>query len=221
MKNKICENCGKYHEGTFTTGRFCSKECAKAYSTKNEIKGQKKELPCSKCNKIIIVGKRSDPKKITCEYCKSKSIRFQTKDLLSVIQTGLEDNSLSKDWNKKQENIINNEYEYKFTDHSRIVGQTTKGKYKINPKSILELSARTISKIIQRLGLGCSICGWNESSCDIHHINGKNVDDCNGHWNLTILCPNCHRLVHTHKIKSEDLKSIEWLGNSWIDYYYG
>lgn len=32
MKN--CENCGKEHDGTFTTGRFCSMKCARGFSTK-------------------------------------------------------------------------------------------------------------------------------------------------------------------------------------------
>ena len=39
-----------------------------------------------------------------------------------------------------------------------------------NPDSIMELSKRTISKILHRSGVGCAICGWNESTCDIHHI---------------------------------------------------
>ena len=30
-----CENCGKEHNGSYGSGRFCSKECAKSFSTKN------------------------------------------------------------------------------------------------------------------------------------------------------------------------------------------
>lgn len=30
-----CENCGESHDGSYASGRFCSKECAKGFSTKN------------------------------------------------------------------------------------------------------------------------------------------------------------------------------------------
>lgn len=92
-----------------------------------------------------------------------------------------------------------------------------------DPKSILDLSKRTISKILHRANKGCAICGWNESTCDIHHIierknGGKdNID------NLIIVCPNCHRIIHNNK-----KYSIEYLQNlsidknfsNWKDFYY-
>jgi len=37
-------------------------------------------------------------------------------------------------------------------------------------KNLFDLSKRTISKIISRMNIGCSICGWNKTICDIHHI---------------------------------------------------
>lgn len=36
MKN--CENCGTEHDGSFGTGRFCSKFCSRSFSTKNKRK---------------------------------------------------------------------------------------------------------------------------------------------------------------------------------------
>ena len=38
----------------------------------------------------------------------------------------------------------------------------------------------------------CSHCGWY-GACDMHHISGKQ----NGASNLLVLCPNCHRDIHT------------------------
>lgn len=32
----ICENCGKEHDGSFGSGRFCCKKCASAYSSKQQ-----------------------------------------------------------------------------------------------------------------------------------------------------------------------------------------
>jgi len=57
--------------------------------------------------------------------------------------------------------------------------------------------SQPIKKIAKEMReVGCSECGWNKSKCDIHHINGRKVDDKDGLWNLSYLCPNCHRLAH-------------------------
>lgn len=51
----------------------------------------------------------------------------------------------------------------------------------------------------------CQICGWNETTCDIHHIiplvnnGGQEIT------NLITLCPNCHRMVHKDLINEEIL----------------
>jgi hypothetical protein len=34
----ICENCGTEHDGTYGSGRFCSKKCASCFSTKEKRK---------------------------------------------------------------------------------------------------------------------------------------------------------------------------------------
>ena len=95
------------------------------------------------------------------------------------------------------------------------------GKHK-KPNNILELSKRTTSKILKRMKIGCSNCGWNECICDIHHINGKRIKDADNHNNLTYLCPNCHRKVHNNFIKKKDLITlIDYIGDSWKKYYYG
>jgi len=109
-------------------------------------------------------------------------------------------------------------------DHAQAVGQSTKGKYKKNPASILDLSSRTVRKLLQRINPGCSRfqCGWKEGIGDIHHINGRKVADANGHWNLSYLCPNCHRLVHEGKVPKDELVTIQTqLGETWFDHYYG
>lgn len=63
-----------------------------------------------------------------------------------------------------------------------------------------------LSQRLNNLKLGitneCSNCKWNLTICDIHHI----IEKCNGGSdeidNLTILCPNCHRLAHKGLISS-------------------
>ena len=62
---KICENCNKEHNGSYGKGRFCSKTCAKSFSTKEKrldinIKISQKLKGCKS-------PKRKEPKK--CLNC--------------------------------------------------------------------------------------------------------------------------------------------------------
>ena len=88
------------------------------------------------------------------------------------------------------------------------------------PKSILDLSKRTISKILKRANQGCMICGWNNATCDIHHIIPKKQGGNNDNENLIVLCPNCHREVHCHKLEIPKDKNINLLFKNWTSYYF-
>lgn len=68
----ICENCGKKHDGTYGSGRFCSKKCARSFSTKNINHKELKEAKCIECGKIIYVSKNVSNKKCKCEDCKKR-----------------------------------------------------------------------------------------------------------------------------------------------------
>jgi hypothetical protein len=108
-------------------------------------------------------------------------------------------------------------------EYVKFIGSFTKGKFRgAFIESIFDVSKRTASKILKRLNIGCCICKWNEGTCDIHHINGKKVSNANGHWNLTCVCPNHHRLIHNHKLRKEDLIPLdEYFPENWRDLYYG
>jgi predicted HNH restriction endonuclease len=43
--------------------------------------------------------------------------------------------------------------------------------------------------------------------CDIHHINGRDVENPDAMVNLTYLCPNCHRMAHRGLL--EDIVSVD------------
>lgn len=107
--------------------------------------------------------------------------------------------------------------------HAQAVGKGTRGKHRPQqPATLMELSSRTVRKILQRLNPGCSRCGWREGIGDLHHINGRKVPDPNGHWNLTYLCPNCHRVAHVKKLSNGELVSVATqLGSTWVEVYYG
>lgn len=69
----ICENCNKEHDGSYASGRFCSKECAKAYSAKKINHSELKEAKCICCGKTIHIKKRASIHKCKCEECKNIS----------------------------------------------------------------------------------------------------------------------------------------------------
>lgn len=95
-------------------------------------------------------------------------------------------------------------------------------KYDVN--SILKLSTRTSQKILKRMWvdgkLKCSNCGWNETTCDLHHIKGRKIKNADSHDNLTYLCPNCHRLAHRGILTNFIPISVQ-IGDEWMNYFYG
>ena len=98
----------------------------------------------------------------------------------------------------------------------------TRGKYNKNPNSLKDLSKRTVSKILKRMKVGCSLCGWNNAIGDLHHINGRKIKNANSHDNITYLCPNCHREVHSGIIDKSKLITLQTqIGDAWKQYYYG
>lgn len=106
---------------------------------------------------------------------------------------------------------------------SKHIGKSTKNRYKGKyVQSILQLSKRTVRKILIRLKIGCSQCGWDRAGCDIHHIRGRKIEDADSHQNLTYVCPNCHRLFHSKILLPEQaINLVDHIGDSWRSYYYG
>jgi 5-methylcytosine-specific restriction endonuclease McrA len=164
-----CENCNTEHHGNYGSGRFCSKSCARGFSTKNN--------------------------------------RSEISQKVSQTLTMRHNNGLNKEEVTQKRNLE------KHASFER----------KIEAKNLFELSKRTICKIFRRLNLPCSNCGWHVDGvvCDIHHIVERKNGGGDDHTNLTYICPNCHRLVHSGKIKSNNLITIhDYIGDSWKQYYY-
>ena len=66
---RICENCGKEHDGNYGSGRFCCKECARSFSTKKDIKDDLKLSKCIICGKPTYINKRKSDKFCKCNDC--------------------------------------------------------------------------------------------------------------------------------------------------------
>lgn len=168
---------------------------------------------CENCGNSFIVTSSTKRKRFCGSTC-SAIFNNTKRGSLSEEHKESISKSLKKAWSENKETFSTGD------EHSKLVGLAMKTEKVV--KSIYELSTRTVTKIFKRLGLGCSNCGWIEGTCDIHHINGRKIPDCNNHNNLSLLCPNCHRLVHEKKIKKEDIKTlVEILPENWQDSYYG
>ena len=57
ITKNICENCGKEHDGSYGSGRFCSEKCARSFPSKNDKKPKIKQAKCVECGKIIVINK--------------------------------------------------------------------------------------------------------------------------------------------------------------------
>jgi DNA-directed RNA polymerase subunit RPC12/RpoP len=93
---------------------------------------------------------------------------------------------------------------------------------KENGAGLLDLSSRTVTKILKRSKIGCAICGWNESTCDIHHIVERSKGGTNELNNLICVCPNHHRVIHNEaKFSIEELQSmsLEKTLPNWREFY--
>lgn len=175
----ICENvkCENKHDGSYGSGRFCSKACAHSRSFTEK---QKQKISQA-------MGKRY--KKYKCISC--------------------------------------GDYYDGYKKTKKCTKCTRKVKhFNGNPKSILDMSKTTTVKLIRRAKISCVICGWDKSTCDIHHIKHKSKKGSNDNSNLIILCPNCHRIAHVNGYEEfggvENLlkKSVEHTFKNWKKYYH-
>ena len=87
----ICEHCGKEHDGSFGSGRFCSRSCANSRKhskeTKNKIsktllKRNNKRKYCEKCGKVLSRNNKGS----FCRNCKPKVNSFDEKDYRNIIK---------------------------------------------------------------------------------------------------------------------------------------
>lgn len=78
----------------------------------------------------------------------------------------------------------------------------------------ITLSWHGLKRVRRFYGDRCIVCGWDEDSCDVAHLNGPE----NYIENLVILCPNHHRLFDRGKIPLGELISVRNLYYKEISY---
>ena len=68
------------------------------------------------------------------------------------------------------------------------------------------LSMKTYNRVFKNIG--CEICGWNESTTDLHHIIPVSDGGLNELNNIINVCPNHHRLIHKNLVHSDIINEI-------------
>lgn len=202
----ICESCGSEHDGLFGSGRFCCISCSNRRKFSNEskekisksLKNVSKSITikkCYLCGKEIFV--RENCARPKCDECR-KSI------CINCGETFIKHGTRNKKCEKCRRNV----------QHS---------KKHLDELNIFDISTRTITKILKRMNAKCSICSWEESTCDIHHIVEKKNGGTDDLKNLIVVCPNCHRILHTLKKFKKDFlleKSMFFLYPNWREFYH-
>lgn len=179
-----------------------------------------KTLICKECGKEFQTVWRNKFCSRKCSGISSNKNRLPPSEETKKKQS----ESLKKYYLEHPEKKNPNRARYRCSEeYIKFIGSFTKGKFKGRfIESILSVSKRTSSKILKRINLGCCVCGWKEGSCDIHHIDGKKIYNPDSHDNLTLLCPNHHRLFHEKKISKEDIIPLsKYFPENWRDLYYG
>lgn len=166
-----------------------------------------------------------------CEYCgnefKTKDTRKRFCDRICAGRNKSPGRILSRDHKNKISASLKKFFENnpekirRGEKAAEAVAKYTRGRYR-DPKNIYDMSHRTRAKLIRRLKISCSRCGWDEEVGDIHHIEGRKIADPHNHKRLSYLCPNCHRLAEAGKIDPKELISFQdQVGDRWRELYYG
>lgn len=102
MYMKFCENCGKEHDESYKTGRFCSEKCSKGFSTK----AKRKEI-----NQAVSKKLKKDPPLQICKNCqgsfKSKKKNQQFCSNSCSLKYKWKDPQYKKDMSKMSTNLAN------------------------------------------------------------------------------------------------------------------
>jgi hypothetical protein len=193
---KKCEYCKKEHDGSFGSGRFCSKKCARGFSTKakrKEInkkvsKKLKKEKHCISCN-TKISGKGN-----YCKICK----RYVNNKIL-FRKLNIRENNLQIA-NKKALNILYKEYFIKKLPKSKIqekYGILSNTLYYFFKKNNVKL--RTLSE--------ATITALEEGRSKINEVHNQYNQGCHKTWdNRMIYYRSSYELDYAKELDKKRIK---------------
>ena len=217
---RTCENCGKDHDGTYASGRFCSSICARGFSTKSK----REEINEKVRKKLSQCPFTKEEMQEAADFC---STVYQMKNFLKIQSCGSNTYRQIGKWlllynlelapKKTTEKIRRNTSPetklqrgeslktYRFrkghiNSKGRCIEAYLSNEFpihssKLRPKLLKEglLEAKCYS---------CSNTDWlgQPISLELEHIDGNNKN--NTLSNLTLLCPNCHAQTSTYRGKN-------------------
>jgi len=198
-----CEQCGKEHDGTFGSGRFCCRSCSNKYVALHQS-------PEAKARKVA-KGKNNLIHNRRVRKIKEESTDSNTR---YVCLCGREFNSQRSLGGHKSHCPIYSGDNYDRTKHGVESLIRYNDRRRIPIESILSNEVKNYSptrfkwRLIEEgyKELRCEKCGlseWlgKEIPIELHHINGDNSD--NTLENLQILCPNCHSFTDNYRWKKK------------------
>lgn len=189
-----CENCNNEHDGSYGSGRFCSRACANSRKFSQQVK-EKISLKLKRnIYNFCVCGKKLSKNNRTgfCLECRNKNNKNNKKNsckicgkVISKNKTGMCSSCLVS--SKKEEHISN----------------LKSGNIIFTGSSIL-----TIKKyMLEKQNNKCLICGNENVWCGkelifvLDHIDGNSTN--NHEDNLRLICPNCDSQTSTFKSKNK------------------
>lgn len=208
-----CEKCGKDHDGSYGSGRFCSQKCACSFSTKAVNYNELKDGNCSVCGKEMKIKKFASSLLVKCEDCRKQRFYsksgykkpYQEKVIVVCYTCGKEFKRIKSRVSKTNFCCKKCYLEgYGKSIRGPLIKKwletdwnPTKGKSGEIPKFIRKY-------LFDKHNNKCTRCGWskiNETTglipLEVEHLDGdwKN----NRPENLDLICPNCHSLTSTYR----------------------
>ena len=101
--------------------------------------------------------------------------------------------------------------------------KTRQTHHRVEITTIFDLSNRTIRKLLKRASAKCSLCGYDDSTPNLHHIEHRKNGGSDQADNLILVCPNHHAEIHEYSDRFEVAFlrsfSIERTFPDWKSYY--
>lgn len=215
----ICQYCNIEFNTNDKRRKFCSRSCAAKFNNHDRSMADQSREKTSESMKKYWSDKKRASREKKCLCCKKTFIYKDKRRKYCSRSCAAKDTSKIGMFRSKSISESMKYWQEHPEERVDVYKRSQRGKHK-NPKHIFEVSKRTLEKILRRLNIGCSNCGWDLEVCDMHHIvpvkNGGN----NGHLNLSYLYPNCHRLAHTGKL-DRVMNFQDQVGDNWKEFYYG
>lgn len=175
-----CENCKKYNDVSYGSGRFCSEKCARSFSTKIKRDEINRKVSLS-------LGGTGEYRTFKCGYCEKK---------VKVTRS-----------NRNNSKFCSHECSVKYRWRVYCLEVIKKGNFQVLGAKA-ENSVRKKAKrfIIEQNGHKCQLCGtetWQDKPVPLvlDHVDGNS--DNNKITNCRVICRNCDGLLPTFAAKNK------------------